>query len=83
MSKRNLTIQLDEDVIQEAKVLAARRGTSVSGLVARSIHEMTAAAARYEEARQRALAAMPRHSAGAIEPTERSWTREDIYDRWS
>ncbi len=34
MTKRNLTVQLDEDVIQQAKVLAARRGTSVSTLVA-------------------------------------------------
>ncbi len=28
MTKRNLTVQLDEDVIQQAKVLAARRGTT-------------------------------------------------------
>ena len=34
VTKRNLTVQLDEDVIQQAKVLAARRGTSVSTLVA-------------------------------------------------
>jgi Family of unknown function (DUF6364) len=34
VARRNLTVQLDEDVIRQAKVLAARRGTSVSGLVA-------------------------------------------------
>ena len=31
MSKRNLTVQLDDDVIHRAKVIAAKRGTSVSG----------------------------------------------------
>jgi hypothetical protein len=32
--KRNVTLQLDDHVIRRAKVLAAKRGTSVSGLVA-------------------------------------------------
>ena len=35
MAKRNLTVQLDEEVIRQPKLLAARRGTSISGLVAR------------------------------------------------
>jgi hypothetical protein len=35
VSKRNLTVQLDEDVIRRAKVLADDRSTSVSRLVAR------------------------------------------------
>jgi hypothetical protein len=35
MARRNLTLQLDEAVIRKARVLAARRGTSISGLVAR------------------------------------------------
>lgn len=33
MSRRNLTLQLDEELIRRAKVLAARRGTSVSGIL--------------------------------------------------
>jgi hypothetical protein len=33
VAKRNLTVQLDDDVIHRAKVAAAKRGTSVSGLV--------------------------------------------------
>jgi predicted HicB family RNase H-like nuclease len=39
MVRRNLTLQLDEDVIRRAKVVAAKRGTSVSGLVARELEE--------------------------------------------
>src|SRR6266536_2562709 len=54
MAKRNLTLQLDEDVIRRAKVLAAKRGTSVSGLVARELEHLVAQDARYVEAWYRA-----------------------------
>jgi predicted HicB family RNase H-like nuclease len=36
MSKRNLTVHVDDELIRQAKVLAARRGTSVSTLVGES-----------------------------------------------
>jgi hypothetical protein len=45
---RNLTVQLDGEPIRRAKVLAARRGTSISGLVARELEELVARDARYE-----------------------------------
>ena len=48
--KRNLTVQLDDDVIRRAKVLAAKRGTSVSGLVAAELDRLVAEDERYEEA---------------------------------
>lgn len=35
--KRNLTVQLDDETVRKAKVLAARRSTSVSKLVAHEI----------------------------------------------
>jgi hypothetical protein len=75
--KRNITVQLDEEVIRDAKVLAAKRGTSVSALVTQQITKMTAAERRYDEAKARALAAMD----DAIERGNRTWTREDLYDR--
>jgi hypothetical protein len=36
MAKTNLTLQLDEDVIRRPRIVAAKRGTSVSALVARA-----------------------------------------------
>lgn len=54
MAKRNLTVQLDDEVIRDAKVLAARRGTSVSTMVAAELERLVAADDRYEEARERA-----------------------------
>ena len=37
MAKTNLTVQLEAETVLRAKVLAARRGTSVSALVARTL----------------------------------------------
>lgn len=75
--KQNLTIQLDEEVVHEAKVLAAHKHTSVSGLVAQQIKELTVANRRYERAKQAALKAL----AQAEDRGGRSWSREDLYDR--
>lgn len=77
MAKRNLTVQLDEDVIQQAKVLAARRGTSVSTLVASELERLVAHDGRYEEAYRRAQRAL----SGAGPRGGRRWSRDDLYDR--
>jgi hypothetical protein len=77
MGKRNLTLQLDEDVIRRAKVVAAKRGTSVSGLVARELEELVARDARYEEASRRAGEIM----AGAQPHGGRTWRRDELHDR--
>jgi hypothetical protein len=74
--KRNLTVQLDEEVIGRAKVLAAERGTSVSGLVAQQITELTEARDRYAKARDSALRTM----AAANERGGRRWTRAELHD---
>jgi hypothetical protein len=77
MVKRNLTVQLDEDVIRQAKVLAARRGTSVSTLVAAELERLVAEDDRYEDAHRRAQRAL----AAAVTRGGRRWRREDLYDR--
>lgn len=76
MTKRNLTVQLDEDVIHQAKVLAARRGTSVSTLVASELERLVADDDRYEDSYRRAQRAL----AGAVPRGGRPWSRDDLYD---
>jgi hypothetical protein len=77
MSKRNLTVQLDEEVIHRAKVAAAKRGTSVSGLVTQELERLVEADERYEEAQRRAERAMGRtQSRGG-----RSWARDELHER--
>jgi predicted transcriptional regulator len=75
MGKTNLTLQLDTDVVRQAKVLAAKRGTSVSAMVARQIAELVAQDVRYETAQRRALELLDQAEAHG----GRNWTREDIY----
>ncbi|MGH3905994.1 MAG: DUF6364 family protein [Pseudonocardiaceae bacterium] len=74
--KRNLTIQLDDDLIRRAKVIAAERGTSVSGLVAQQITELIAARDRNVRARESALQMM----SDATDRGGRRWTREELYE---
>ncbi len=77
MSKRNLTVQLDEAIVRGAKVVAAKRGTSVSGLVARQLEELVAEDARYEEARRRASEIMK----ASIPRGGRTWRRDELHER--
>lgn len=77
MAKRNLTVELDDEVIRKAKIVAAKRGTSVSRLVAMEIEGLADDDVRYEEARERALKAL----ANAKPRGGRSWRREDLHQR--
>jgi len=75
VAKTNLTVQLDAEVVRRAKVVAARRGTSVSALVARRLDELVAEDERYEAARQRAVELMDQ-----VKPHGgRNWTRDELY----
>lgn len=76
MVKRNLTIQLDEATIRHARVVAARRGLSLSGLVAQQLNELAEADQRYERARAVALAALADATGGGAS----IWHREELYD---
>jgi hypothetical protein len=76
MAKRNLTIQLDEMTIQLAKIVAAHRGLSLSGLVAQQLTELAEADERYERAQAVALEALSSATGGGTP----SWHREELYD---
>jgi hypothetical protein len=56
--------------------VAAERGTSVSGLVARELEQLVARNARYEEAMRRAIELMEES-----EPHGgRTWRRDELYE---
>jgi len=77
MAKANLTLQLDEDVIRRAKIIAAKRGTSVSALVARDLGELTDQDERYEDAMRRARKVL----VSATARGGRSWRRDELHER--
>lgn len=76
--KRNLTIQLDDDTVTKAKVLAARRGTSVSQLVAGEITNLVGRDETYQRAKSVALGHLNRgfHLGGGPLPD-----RDALHDR--
>jgi len=53
--KQNVTIRLDRETVRKAKILAARRDTSISGLIAEQIDILVGRDEAYEAAKRRAL----------------------------
>jgi hypothetical protein len=54
--KQNITVSLPREILRRARALAARRRTSVSGLLAEELERQVGAAAQYAASRRKALA---------------------------
>lgn len=54
MTTQNITLSLPKDTLLKVKILAVRRGTSVSGLLASELERLVVEDEAYERARQRA-----------------------------
>ena len=76
--KSNITLRLDTELIREAKILAAQRGTSVSRMMAERLEELIRREKDYVAAERRALA---RLQAGI----DLSWSplgsRDELHER--
>jgi hypothetical protein len=77
MARANLTLQMDSEVIRRARIVAAKRGTSVSALAANRLQEMVDEDDRLELARARAEAILAQASGRG----GRNWTRDDLHER--
>jgi hypothetical protein len=75
--KQNVTVSLSRQVLRKAKILAARRETSISGLLAQEIESLVAKENAYEIAERQALALLERgfHLGGTIV------TRDELHER--
>jgi hypothetical protein len=56
--KQNITLRLSKQTIQKARVLAAQRSTSISGLLTTQIEQLANSEDDYERAMNRAFARM-------------------------
>jgi len=76
--KQNLTISLDRQTIRKAKILAAKRGTSISGLLADHIETLVGTEEAYERAERQALALLEQgfHLGGVIQAK-----RDELHER--
>jgi hypothetical protein len=75
---RNITLAVDEAVLEQAKVLAARQGTSVNGLVRNYLGSLVAKEQQIDDARE-ALLKLVDEKNGDL--GKRGWEREGLYDR--
>jgi len=76
----NLTLSIDDDTLRAARIRALQQGTSVNAVV----REYLASYAGHRSAREAMRAFLDRaaESRASSGPGGRSWTREELYDRW-
>ena len=75
--KVNVTLSIDEELVERARQLAARRGTSLNQMIRCLLQEATAATSREAQ-----LAALEEAWASNHHSSEgRTWTREELHDR--
>jgi hypothetical protein len=73
--KQNVTISLSAETIRKAKVLAAQRSTSISGLLAAQIESLVGTEELYERSERAALALLETgfHLGGVITASRDEW----------
>ena len=76
--KQNVTISLSRQVLKKAKILAARRETSISGLLAQEIEVLVGVEEAYERAERQAIALLDKgfHMGGVIRAG-----RDELHER--
>jgi hypothetical protein len=76
--KQNVTVSLDRKTIQKAKICAARRSTSISGLLADQIEQLVGEEEAYERAERQAMALLDQgfHLGGRIRAS-----RDELHER--
>ena len=75
MAKQNVTVSLSRHTLRQAKVLAARRDTSISRLLAEQIESLVGEEEAYERAERQAVALLEQgfHWGGLIRATRDEW----------
>jgi len=76
--KQNVTLSIEKEIIKKGKVVAARRDTSISRMLADLLKGMVENDERYEAAKRSALQQLKKgiRLGGKI-----TWKREDLYAR--
>ena len=75
---RNLTLAIEDEVLETAHKLAVERGTTLDQLVRDHLADLVAREGRRRAAAERLKRAMREE---LVEVGPRTWTREDLYGR--
>jgi hypothetical protein len=78
MSKTNVTLKIDTELLREVKILAAREGTSITALTAALLEERIKKDRDYERAKRRALARLRQGYDLGFQPVR---SRDELYER--
>jgi hypothetical protein len=73
--KQNVTISISPETVRKARILAARRSTSISGLLAQEIERLVGAEEARERSERSALALLEQgfHLGGLIVASRDDW----------
>ena len=76
--KQNITLSLDKDLIRKAKVISAKRHSSVSNMLSQELKKIVESAEKYEVAKKKAISDLRTgyHLGGII-----TASREDLHER--
>jgi hypothetical protein len=75
---KNLTLSIDDALIDQARVYAAKRGTTVTALVREYLIQIASSDDRIQRARAE-IRKMSGHDGLAV--GDRGWSRDDLHDR--
>lgn len=76
----NLTLSIDEDLLRTARIRALEQGTSVNAVVREYLRSY--AGRRTAANAVRAFLDLADEVQASSGPAGRTWTREELYDRW-
>jgi Family of unknown function (DUF6364) len=73
--KQNVTVSIDQQTLRRIKILAAKNGTSISGLLADQIESLVGEDEAYEKSMRAALALLEQgfHLGGEIRASRDEW----------
>ena len=76
--KQNITLSINKDLIRKAKILAAQKQTSISGMLSRELQKIIDDAEKYELFKRKALININQgfHLGGKI-----TVSREELHER--
>lgn len=76
-AKHNITVAIEPALLKKARAVAARRGLSVSALLAQELRDLVSEDSRYASAQRRALALF----ANPLPLKGKPLSREELHER--
>ena len=80
MEKQNVTLSLPKDILQQAKIIAIQKNTSLSNLLTEALTEIVAQSEKYTQAQERHIALL-KEGSDLGTGGQSNWSREDLHER--